>query len=178
MDLPMWRPGDETQQYLAAVLGDDGLLRQWHDANPEEAERGPSRAPPAAIYEAEERGGSAAGYAAAALAGLPPDDDAVRVARLAAGVGKSIQEVVAWNHGSGEYTTTALHSRGRGRVSAPGQESLYGELGSWGDPESMPAQLAAAAAARKRRPTPAQLAELRRSKQEAKRAKQTAWLFA
>lgn len=58
------------------------------------------------------------------------------------------------------------------------QESLYGELGSWGDPESMPAQLAAAAAARKRRPTPAQLAELRRSKQEAKRAKQTAWLFA
>lgn len=157
MDLPMWRPGDEAQQYLATVLGDDGLLRQWHDANPEEAERvcllwvrwmqgwgaawpswldhlvgqarrqthqtvhvcgphccspatlvcqgvhrrqptsalvsaivtplcpshaqGPSRAPPAAIYEAEERGGSAAGYAAAALAGLPPDDDAVRVRR-------------------------------------------------------------------------------------------------
>lgn len=157
----------------------------------------------------------------------PPSPPLVcQVARLAAGIGKSLQEVVAWNHRTGEYTATALHSRGRGRVSAPGQvrsahvvacavscrramvlsaaqapdsgtqhacivlqplppigpfcgqESLYDELGSWADPEGLPAQLAAAAAARKRRPTPAQLAEIRRSKQEAKRARQASRLFA
>lgn len=40
-------------------------------------------------------------YAAAALAGLPPDDEAAVLARLAAASGKSLQDLVAWSYQSG-----------------------------------------------------------------------------
>lgn len=56
------------------------------------------------------------------------------------------------------------------------QEGLYGELASWADPTTIEAQLSAAAAARKRPLTRAEIAERKQARQEARRARKDAWL--
>jgi hypothetical protein len=77
---------------LAEVLGDGTLLAEWQEAHPFLAD-GPCAAPPAAAYErgGGERGSYASTLAEAALAGLPPSDDAVRLSRMAAAAGRSLQ---------------------------------------------------------------------------------------
>ena len=90
-----------------------------------------------------------------------------------------VQEVVGWSRGSGDYTSTVLHSAGRGRIQAAdvGGGSLYAEMGSWVDPGTIEAQLQAAAQRRKRALTPAEVREVRQRKQESKEKKQRSWLL-
>jgi hypothetical protein len=142
-------------------------------------------APPAPMYDSELRGGTRAALAAAALAGLPPNDDTVHLARVAAMAGKTLDEVVRWSHGGatdGNYTATALHSRGRGRVQAAGgggggSAALYVEMGSWTDPEAVEMQLAAAAERHKRGLTGEELRRAKQRKREQKEQKARAWLL-
>ena len=92
------------------------------------------------------------------------------------------QEVTEWSRAAGrlgDYTSTALHSAGRGRVrsaDAPA-ESLYAEMGSWVDPATVGAALSAAAARRKRPLAGAELAMAKQRKAERKEQKQRAWLL-
>jgi hypothetical protein len=187
-----------------------------------------------------------------------PCPPAPQVARLAAQAGRSIQDVVDWSRRAGggarggDYTVSAYHVQGRGRMQAVGAAvsargapqgcstrgqrrrlcalgtarapcfikastggrcrtpparppadlgwaglgwaepgapppsrawaqgdggGLYGDLGSWADPNQIQAQLERAAQRPKRALTPAELSELRQRKAEAKRRKERAWLF-
>lgn len=174
---------------LASVTGDADLLARWREAHPEAA-HATCAAPNAARYE-EECSWAArdpldqppedlkASLAAAALAGLPPDDDAVKLARAAALVGKSLEEVVQWNHNAGNYTATAMHSASRGRVvsaDAP-KESLYQDMGSWIDPASVEEQLQRAKERGKRRLAPEEVRAMKLHKQAQKEKKMRAWLM-
>jgi hypothetical protein len=207
---PPVAPSPEAAAPLAHVLGDAALLARWRVEHPHLASTS-CAAPPAPAYQAsaaqEPLGTAAAADAAdddplllglggdsftslaeAALAGLPPDDDAVALARLAAAAGRPVGEVAVWARraggaaaAAGDYTSTVLHSAGRGRVQAAGAGggpgSLYAEMGSWADPAGMEAQLAAAAA-RKRRPLgAAEVRAVRARKQEMRDKKQRAWLL-
>lgn len=59
--------------------------------------------------------------AQAVLSGLPADDEAVAVARMAAAAGRSIQEVAAMSRGE-DYGATAYRVALRGRIQAGGAE--------------------------------------------------------
>jgi len=102
--------------------------------------------------EGEEGGpvSSAAAYAEAVLAGLPEDDEAVVLAKLAAASGKSLQDLVDFSyqaagrgHADAEpVATTASYNPYTRRLeaqTAPANETvaLYKELSSWCDPESL-----------------------------------------
>lgn len=100
MDLPLWhaaeaRPPSEAERRrpieLARVLEDGKLLERWREQNPGHAGT-VCAAPTAAQFEADQMKDTATSLAEAVLAGLPANDEAVQVARLAASTGKSIQE--------------------------------------------------------------------------------------
>ncbi|KAL4546663.1 hypothetical protein Ndes2526B_g01870 [Nannochloris sp. 'desiccata'] len=155
---------------LAEVLGDAPLLAQWRVMHPEIVET-TCAAPPATVFEIDqqkqqqqhEQHTTAASpktdddnkrieyhtsLAEAVIAGLPPDDEAVQLSRVAASAGQSLHEVVEWsrkqNDDREEYTVAAVHTAGRGRIQAVGageRESLYADMGSWIDPAKMEEQM-------------------------------------
>ena len=110
---------------------------------------------------------------------MPADDEAVKLARAAHMVGKSLQEVVKWNHNSGNYTATVLHSAGRGRVvTADGpRESLYSEMGAWVDPQTVETQMQRAKERGKRALSAEELKAVKAHKAARKEKKARAWLM-
>lgn len=164
---------------LAEVLGDGALLTRWREEHPEEA-RFTCAAPPAGLYErGAEEPDTFTTLAQAALAGLPPTDDAVKMAQTAAVMGQSLKEAVEWSRNQSEYTATALHTAGRGRVQAVGEvrESIYSEMGSWMDPRSVEEQMRKAKERGKRALTQAEVRAVRQRKLELKQKKTRAWLM-
>jgi len=191
---------------LAEVLGDDTLLTQWREIHPEIVET-TCAAPFATDFERDqqnqqqERQQNAAAstktndnnkridfstsLAEAVIAGLPPDDEAVQLSRVAASAGQSLHEVVDWSRKQSAalegYTVAAVHTAGRGRIQAVhnGQrESLYADMGSWIDPTKLEEQMkkASSSSGGKRKMTPVEVKAAKLRKQEMKEKKQRAWL--
>ncbi|PSC76444.1 hypothetical protein C2E20_0493 [Micractinium conductrix] len=168
--------GSWEQLELAGLLGDEGLLDRWRMDNSEQA-AWPGSAPPAPACEAELQAGTEHSLAQAVLSGLPADDEAVAVARMAAAAGRSIQEVAAMSRGE-DYGATAYRVALRGRIQAGGaEESLYAEAASWTDPATLEKQLQRAAERRKRPLTGQELRAVKQRKAEMKEKKKVGWLF-
>ncbi|GAX77713.1 hypothetical protein CEUSTIGMA_g5156.t1 [Chlamydomonas eustigma] len=104
------------------------------------------------------------GYAAAVLAGLPPDDEAVIISNLALSAGKSLQDVINFNYSLSTSSelgppqpsvdfSTAIRNPHSGRLVAAGSEdtpqsyaaTLYGEMSRWCKPEDLERSLQEAA---------------------------------
>jgi hypothetical protein len=165
---------------LAQVTGDADALQQWREEHPDQASM-PNSAPPATAYLCElnpQGDGFHGSWAEAALAGLPPDDDAVRLARAAAAAGKPLEHVVAWSHAQSDYASSMVHSAGRGRMQAVGCDGgaggLYAEFSRHIDPRTVEKQLRRAAA--KREMTAEEVRAAKQRKAEIKAKKARAWL--
>ena len=96
------------------------------------------------------------------LTGLPPDDEAVRLASAAAAAGASLRQLLEFSHAAGAardgYAATATQDPRTGRIVSAGggcggdgsggggdgggDESLYADMGSWMRPEDLEAWLA------------------------------------
>ncbi|KAL3150323.1 hypothetical protein ABBQ32_000169 [Trebouxia sp. C0010 RCD-2024] len=159
MDLLVWfidqNGGSSHSLDLAKVLGDGRLLERWRKAQLA-TDQPKAAAPSATTYELEvsKASTSSSSWADAALAGLPPDDEAVQMAELAATAGRSIEDVMQFTYGaeaslkrrrmqdgSTEYTVVARHNPLTGRIEAEtGNEdaereaALYRECASWCNP--------------------------------------------
>jgi hypothetical protein len=125
----------------------------------------------------------AASLAEAVLAGLPQDDEAVQLSRIAASAGQSLQEVVERSRKQKieqeGYAVAAQHTAGRGRIQVIGgeRESLYADMGAWIDPKKMEEQMKkASSSAGKRKMTAAEVKAAKMKRQEMKEKKQRAWL--
>ena len=106
----------------------------------------------------------------------------MQLAWAAASAGQSLHEAVAMAHRQNEvdYTVTALHTAGRGRIQAQGggvaAESLYAEYGRWVDPRSIEDQMQRSKEREKRKLTPSEVRAVRERKRDRKEKKQRAWL--
>jgi hypothetical protein len=196
---------------LAEVLGDADLLAQWRTLHPEITQEAACAAPSAVEFRNQQHHKQqknheptattdnddnadddnikneidfATSLAEAVIAGLPPDDEAVQLSRVAASAGQSLHEVVEWTRKQSaareSYTVTAVHTAGRGRIQAVGgeRESLYADMGSWIDPTKMEEQMkkASNSAGKRKMMTAAEVKAAKARKEEMKMKKQRAWL--
>eukprot|EP00200_Dunaliella_tertiolecta_P012651 CAMPEP_0202373108 /NCGR_PEP_ID=MMETSP1127-20130417/4182_1 /ASSEMBLY_ACC=CAM_ASM_000462 /TAXON_ID=3047 /ORGANISM="Dunaliella tertiolecta, Strain CCMP1320" /LENGTH=440 /DNA_ID=CAMNT_0048969869 /DNA_START=283 /DNA_END=1606 /DNA_ORIENTATION=- len=214
------REGSGFAVELAELLGDGVLLTDWRTSlGQPDCSSGPPRAPPAPVWEQwllygvhtqdaigseelqqqveqqqqeQEGAGDVSDYASAALAGLPPDDEAAVLARLAEASGKSLQELLDFSYANSSsckgtvdpdaFASAAEYNPRRRRLQVAGAEdnmpgSLYRELSSWCNPEQLEQSLQAAAS-RRGKPLPASVwRQLKERKEEHKKRARTAALL-
>ncbi|KAK9825000.1 hypothetical protein WJX81_007582 [Elliptochloris bilobata] len=126
-------------------------------------------------------------YAQAALAGLPPDDEAVQLASAAAAAGASLRQLVEFSHAAGAahdgYAASAVQDPRTGRITAGdaggGDESLYGDMARWMRPEDLEAWLAERKSRAERGLPPSNWRELKKRKaavKEKARRQGASWL--
>mmetsp|Transcript_37058 Transcript_37058/g.104622 ORF Transcript_37058/g.104622 Transcript_37058/m.104622 type:complete len:259 (-) Transcript_37058:268-1044(-) len=147
----------------------------------------------AADHEAAGNGSSYSEYASAVLAGLPEDDDAVKIARLAAASNQSLEQVIQFSHAAGSTShgdasdapiATAVYNPRTGRIErlAPGGEpsGLYTGMESWVDTNQLEESLQAMQERKGKKLPPEVWKKLKAKRQETKeklRRQESAWLY-
>jgi len=168
----VWRAEDTARSSMA--LGE--LVRQWADS-----------ASAAAGGGGDADGSGYADYAAAALAGLPENDDAVRMARLAHANGQTLEDMLQFSYAaaghSGAPEVRAVHNPRTGRierVAAGETEAMYAGMDSWMDASTVEEQMQAMKARREQKLPAGVWKKLRDRKQEMKqklKKQEMSWLY-